>query len=60
MKKTIISVLKVSVLLLLAPQSKSSMCQSTCQQEPPKQVITVQPAGIEVDFPLVQTLILDL
>ena len=57
-------VMKVSVLLLLAPQSQSSMCSNHCDQplkpaEIRKSVSEVR-TGLEVEFPLAQTLILEL
>ena len=56
-------VMKISVLLLLAPQSQTSACSKTCEQS---SHVDLQPitrertSGLEVDFPLVQTIILDL
>jgi hypothetical protein len=63
MKKTILDVMKISVLLLLAPQSQSSMCSKQCVQDAHVDIVDVtrhQPSGLEAEFPLVQTIILDL
>jgi hypothetical protein len=62
MKKTIMDVMKISVLLLLAPQSQSSMCSNPCQQEVGVDIAGArqQASGLEVEFPLSQTIILDL
>jgi hypothetical protein len=59
MKKTILDVMKISVLLLLAPQSQSSICSKQCVPD----IVDItrhQPSGLEAEFPLVQTIILDL
>ena len=55
-------VMKISVLLLLAPQSQSSMCSNPCQQELGVDIAGArqQASGLEVEFPLSQTIILDL
>ena len=55
-------VMKISVLLLLAPQSQSSMCSNPCQQEVGVDIARArqQASGLEVEFPLSQTIILDL
>jgi hypothetical protein len=63
MKKTIMNVMKVSVLLLLAPQSQSSMCSKQCVPAAHVDIVDVTrqlPSGLEAEFPLVQTIILDL
>jgi len=53
-------VMKISVLLLLAPQSQSSMCSNPCKQEIEIARSNEQASGLEVEFPLSQTIILDL
>jgi hypothetical protein len=60
MKKTIMDVMKISVLLLLAPQSQSSMCSNPCEQRVDIARTGQQASGLEVEFPLSQTIILDL
>lgn len=54
--------MKITVLLLLAPQSQSSMCTKTCEQEAVANIAgsRQQASGLEVEFPLSQTIILDL
>lgn len=63
MTKMLLHIFKLSVLLLLAPQSQSSVCSKVCNPEAvvkPAPRAQAQAGGIEVDFPLVQTIILDL
>jgi hypothetical protein len=63
MKKSIMDVMKISVLLLLAPQSQSSMCSKQCIPAAHVDIVDItshQPSGLEAEFPLVQTIILDL
>jgi hypothetical protein len=56
-------VMKISVLLLLAPNSQTSACSNTCEQTHHVDLRTItseRTSGLEVEFPLFQTIILDL
>lgn len=63
MTKMLLLIFKLSVLLFLAPQSGSPDCPPVCHQEAaekPAPKAQEAAGGIEVDFPLVQTIVLDL